>query len=271
MKHLKILQLGLLITLTSSTGFAADSKPQPSPSPSASPDAASMEPSLGGEQVNVDAIREKYWARGDESELGVVQNRAYSKSHKFEFGVFTSLLSTDPLLSATALGMHAGYHFNEYFALQLMGWRTYTSTNSNFAAINSTILGEGGIPIVPASNYQRGWYEAELSASILYGKLSLIGKSIIYYDLHFILGGGVMLTETGNDIAPVVGIGQSIYLTKTISLRTDYRLIPYNESLLIKDGIAAPLGTVNPNSRTNYTSAVTLGIDFLVDFGGAKK
>ena len=222
--------------------------------------------------MNVDAIREKYYARGDENELGVVQNRAYSKAHKFEFGVLASLLTTDPLLSATGFGAHLGYHFSEYFALQLLGWKTFTGTNSTFDAIQSTIFSRGGTPIVPASNYQRGWYEAELSASILYGKLSLIGKSIIYYDLHFILGGGVMLTETGNDIAPVVGIGQSIYLSKQVSLRTDYRLIPYSENLLIKDG-SSVTGTVNASGRTNYTNAITFGIDILFDpftKGGAK-
>jgi len=81
-----------------------------------------------------------------------------------------------------------------------------------------------------------------------------------------------MLTETGNDIAPVVGIGQSIYLSKQVSLRTDYRLIPYSENLLIKDG-SSVTGTVNASGRTNYTNAITFGIDILFDpftKGGAK-
>ncbi|HTL13265.1 MAG TPA: hypothetical protein VL588_12295, partial [Bdellovibrionota bacterium] len=32
--------------------------------------------------VAVDSIKEKYWARGDQTEIGVVQNRMYSKTHK---------------------------------------------------------------------------------------------------------------------------------------------------------------------------------------------
>src|SRR4051812_5711745 len=77
------------------------------------------------EKVNVESIKEKYWARGDESELGVVQNRLYSKEHKFEFGVFGGSVSTDPFLSVHALGASMAYHFTEYFAAQIEGWHDF--------------------------------------------------------------------------------------------------------------------------------------------------
>ena len=32
------------------------------------------------EKVDVDQIRRRYWARGDETEMGVVQNQTYSES-----------------------------------------------------------------------------------------------------------------------------------------------------------------------------------------------
>jgi len=126
---LSILQMSLFllhVAISPQLIFAADSnisnKKSAPKSDSLSGDApkAEAEPSLGGEQVNVDAIREKYYARGDENELGVVQNRAYSKAHKFEFGVLASLLTTDPLLSATGFGAHLGYHFSECWGGKLL-------------------------------------------------------------------------------------------------------------------------------------------------------
>src|SRR5262245_10788021 len=56
-----------------------------------------------GERVNVENIKQKYWARGDESELGVVQNRLYSKANKLELSLLGGILSTDPFLSVKAL------------------------------------------------------------------------------------------------------------------------------------------------------------------------
>src|SRR5476649_915658 len=56
------------------------------------------------EHVNVENIKSKYWARGDESELGVVQNRLYSKEHKIEVGVFGGVVATDPFLQVNSVG-----------------------------------------------------------------------------------------------------------------------------------------------------------------------
>src|SRR5882724_4686107 len=93
----------------------ADDKSKQGPAAGA-PSEPSLQPSDNGqgERVNVENIKQKYWARGDESELGVVQNRLYSKAGKFELALFGGLLSTDPFLNVTALGGSLGYHFSEY-------------------------------------------------------------------------------------------------------------------------------------------------------------
>jgi len=85
----------------------------------------------------------------------------------------------------------------------------------------------------------------------------------------FLAGAGVMLTQTGNDLAPSLGIGQSIYLTKNLAVRVDYRLMGYQENLLYKANPAVA-GQINPNSRINFTNVVSIGFDIL--FGpGSKK
>jgi outer membrane beta-barrel protein len=238
-----------------------DKKAQPSPeaAPSAA-DAKAASASDESEKVNVENIKEKYWARGDESELGVVQNRLYSKQQKWELGVFGGFLTSDPFLAVKSAGASVGFHFSEVWGLHVMGWKAFSSPSSALDALR-----EGG---KEANTNPPGWYAgSEVSASILYGKLSLLGKKIIYYDLHLLGGAGVTNTESGTYLTPSLGLGQQIYINKFTSLKLDYRLMYYNETIHEKY-ITAKLGQ-EAGQRANWTNSITLGISFLI--GGDSK
>ncbi|OFZ22383.1 MAG: hypothetical protein A2X94_00095 [Bdellovibrionales bacterium GWB1_55_8] len=214
------------------------------------------------EKVNVDSIREKYWARGNESELGVVQNRLYSKERKIELGLFGGMLTSDPFLTVRSTGFSAGFHFSEYLSAHLLWWRAYWSPS---AALNTFQEKMGATTNFNAPLY---FYGAEGNASLLYGKLSLIGKAIIYYDMHLTGGLGVTGTESGKYITPLFGLGQKIYLSQGSSLRLDYRVMPFSEEILEKV-VTNQLGT-SKGFRTNWTHAVSLGVTFLFSTGGSQ-
>lgn len=225
------------------------------------------------EQINVDAIKEKYWARGDESELGVVQNRLYSKENKFEIGAFTGFVSNDPFLSITSLGGSVGYHFTETLGLHIIGWKPRVGPSAAFKGFQQVIQDTGGVPAVPSTNEPRYYAGAEGSASILYGKLSLVGKAIIYYDFHLLGAVGVTGTESGRSITPSAGLGQKVFLSKHAAFRVDYRAMRYKETLLKKQAsadLAAPPTIGQPiGDRINWTHSITLGFEFL--FGGGQQ
>lgn len=211
------------------------------------------------EPVNVDIIKEKYWARGDESELGVVQNRAYSKEHRFELGVLQGIISSDPFLSVRHTGGSIGFHFSEYFSAHLFGWKDHVTSSSALKTFEELLQATTN------NNPPRFFLGGECSASVLYGKLSLMGWAIIYYDLHLLGGGGVTATDSGNYLTPSVGVGQQIYLAKWLSLRVDYRLQRYDEKIVEKV-ITSKLNQV-VGVRTNWTNAVSLGISFFLNGG----
>jgi outer membrane beta-barrel protein len=224
-----------------------------------------------GERLNVDSIKEKYWARGDEAELGVVQNRTYSKKRKLEFSLLGGTLMTDPFLNVKTLGGTIGFHFSEYLSAHIVGWKSYVSGSGAYERFQEVIQEKVGVPAVPATNNPLWYLGGEAVGSLLYGKLSVLGKSIIYFDLHMLGGLGQTVTETGRNFTQHVGIGQKIYLSKTTSLRFDYRAMHFNELLVNKKASAdkatpptldAPIG-----NRTNWTHAITLGIDILFGFG----
>lgn len=208
------------------------------------------------ETVDVEGIKEKYWARGDESELGVVQNRLYTKERKFQLGAFGGILNSDPFLSVRSIGASFGFHFSEYLAVQLQGWKSFASPSSALKTFEST---RGA---TTNTNNPKGYFGAEGALSLVYGKLSLFGQRILYYDLHLLGGLGASVTETGTYLTPHLGLGQQIYLSRSLALRLDYRLMAYGEDIKEKV-IPTKIGQV-VGHRTNWTNAVTLGVTYLI-------
>jgi outer membrane beta-barrel protein len=245
--------------------FASESlAAQPSPTPAAS-SAPTQGDTINAERVNTDAIKEKYWARGDESEIGVVQNRLYSKANKIEFQIMGTLINSDPFVSTYALGGRLGYHMNEYFSVHALAWKSWASPSSTQTNLQST-KPDNEIGTALNTDYAKSYYGGEFQASLLYGKLSLVGKSIIYYDLHFLAGLGVTGTESGNNFTQHVGVGQQFFLSKRTSIIVDYRIMHYRDTLLDKIDVADfgnPVGT-----RSNWTNAISIGVGFL--FGSGK-
>lgn len=212
------------------------------------------------DRVDVEQIKEKYWARGEESELGVVQNRLYSKARRFELGVIGGMTSTDPFVSVKTLGATFGFHFNEYFSAHAIGWKSFSSSSSALEVLEASGKRTN---TNPPSSFMGG----EGRASLIYGKLSLLGKSIIYYDFHLLAGAGVTRAEAGSYFTPYAGLGQQIYLSNHLSLLIDYRVMRYTERAKEKV-LPSRLGQLG-DPRVNWSHNLSLGISLL--FGGGSK
>lgn len=209
----------------------------------------------GAERVDVNIIKKKYWAKGDQAELGVVQNRIYTKNKKFQIGLLAGISYSDPFLSIKTGGFTFGYHFNEFWGVNLIAMKTVVSNSSALTTF------EENRGATANTNKPRYFVGAETTFSLLYGKLSVLGKSIIYYDFHLIGGLGLTDTESGKYMTPMAGLGQRFYLSRRISLRVDYRLMYYKETILEKE-ITTKLGQA-VGDRGNFTNSITLGIDYL--------
>lgn len=233
------------LSLLASTTLRAQDAPKEAPKPN----------DEDAQKVNVDQVKEKYWARGDESEIGVVQNRLYSKAHKWELGLMGGVTSTDPFLSVKTYGLGLGFHFNEYFSAHALYWKSsVSSSNAN------DVLEAGGKKA--NTNKPSDYMGAEARASLLYGKLSLVGRHIIYYDFHFLGGVGETNTETGRYLTPHGGLGQQFFLSKRASFNIDYRVMKYNDRAYEKT-ITSKLGTLT-TERTNWTHNISIGVSFFI-------
>jgi outer membrane beta-barrel protein len=165
------------------------------------------------------------------------------------------------------LGGRLGYHLNEYFSVHALAWKSWaspSSTQNNLTANKPT----NEIGTALNTDYANSYYGGEFQASLLYGKLSLVGKSIIYYDLHFLAGLGITGTESGNNFTQHVGVGQQFFLSKKTSIVVDYRIMHYQDTLLNKitpQGFGTPIAG---DVRSNWTNAISIGVGFL--FGSGK-
>jgi outer membrane beta-barrel protein len=222
--------------------YSDDTTPPPTQTPTA--------------RLPVDKMKEKYWNKGNEDmEVRVVQNRLYSKAHTFELGLFVGSIATDPFLSVKNYGASLGYHLSDYFGIVLLGWKDSVQPSSAL-----TLLQGPPTNTTANTNDPNYFIGGELDFVPLYGKLSLVGKSIIYFDTHLDLGCGDTSTETGKYITPFVGIGEQIYLNGWSSLMLDYRLAGYHEQLVQKTagpGQGSVLG-----GRTTLNDVITVGVSF---------
>jgi outer membrane beta-barrel protein len=195
------------------------------------------------------------WLFDEDKKARVVQSRVYIKSHKLNLGSAYGLINNDPFLTTTTWMGWAGFNFNEYIAINVGYWRVW---NTASPSLNTLVQYSGsGANNNPIQSILSG----ELALSLLYGKLTILGKSILHYDMHLLGGAGEIRANNGKGIAPMLGVGQQIFLSRFFSLRVDYRLYRFQESIVQLYGFGAgqTLGT-----RTNYTGVLTMGINLLV-------
>ncbi len=232
------------------------------PSASAA-DRRTAAPTVGGgdpERLNVEGIKQKYWAQGDDTQMSVVQNRTYSKAGKIALGVNIGNFNVDPFLNVKSVGGFVGFHFNEYLGVNLIGAKYFSSFSSAYDAF--VVAASVG------SNYNKPQHflGAEAEWSLLYGKLSLLGKMILYFDLHFLGGAGFTKTENGTYLTPWLGVGQQVYINQTTALRFDYRLMYYRETILQRNRDV--INNKNPGdfikTRGAYSDSIQVGIQFLL-------
>lgn len=251
----RALSLSLLALFTLASAQAGERSK--SATKKSAPTAAPADTADQAEQLNVEKIKEKYWAKGDENAMGVVQNRLYSKSNRIQFGFFFGAVNNDPFLSINNWGFNLTYHLSEYWGLALLYWKDMAKSSQALTTLEA-------IPPGNTTSTNPPYYFVGIEAlySVLYGKLSVLGKAIIYYDMHVAAGGGMTFTEGGNYITPMVGVGQRFFLDNHWSLRFDYRFQLYRETLYEKQ-IGNPSYGQPVMQRNNMGHIILLGVDFM--------
>lgn len=214
---------------------------------------ASTSPS--NKKVDVESIKKQYWRQGEE--VDVVQNRLYSKKGRMQIGLGYGFQSSDPFLDVNSYNFNLGFHFNEYISVHALYWKenSQPSRALEFLERDTSATANTNIP---------SWYTGgELGFSLIYGKLSLFGARILYFDMMALAGTGITKTESGSNLTLHAGFNQQIYLSQHFAFLFQYRLMHYKEDILNKNTASTvPIGTKIDN-RSNFTTAINVGISVL--------
>jgi outer membrane beta-barrel protein len=203
------------------------------------------------EEVDVAKVKEKYWAQGKESELGVVQNRRFASEGHWEADLFTGTMATDPFYSVSRVGGSLGYHLGPTLSVHAIGWKSSATDSDAYHQLRTEAPNADLYRNAP-----KAFYGLQANTELLYGKAALFGKMILYVDIFALAGAGMTSTESGSYLTPFVGIGQKIRLTDFALLHLDYRVMRFDETVRNSTGAT--------RSRTNWSDALTLGLGILL-------
>lgn len=216
-------------------------------------DAPTTPPPSSGKKVQVKQLKEQYWSETEEAD--VVQNRLYGKKNRVELSLFGGKISSDPFLTVKNFGGSLGYHFNESVSLHLVGWKAIVSGSDALETL------EKEQDTTANTNKPKSYLGLEGDYSFIYGKLSLLGKTILYFDMLGLVGLGSTSTENGSALSAYLGLSQRIFLSKGVALRLDYRLMHYKEKIIGREDTNK--GDVL-DQRSNWSDVITVGFSFFI-------
>ncbi len=213
-------------------------------------------PAAGAQRLDVDGLKEKYWSSETSSDVRVIQNRTYTKELKISLAPHFTTLSADPFQDIIGAGASLGFNPTEYLGIHAFySWFHPTSSAAARAFLTAATFGANSNPV-------RHLIGGELAWSLLYGKLSLLGKAILHFDLYTHAGGGYLFTDNGNTVAPWAGLGQQLFLTKWLTLKVDYRFMYWRENVVNRSTPSVEVGAVI-GQRNVFANMFTFGLNLL--------
>jgi outer membrane beta-barrel protein len=152
------------------------------------------------------------------NEISVIQKRFLPKTERFEiFGALTNVVN-DPWFNLVGMDLRFGYHFTEAWSLELQGISVQSSSRESAKALREK-HGVGTESLVSVKGY------TGLSAvwTPIYGKMGMLDKKIVPFDMYFALGGGSTQLESGTGGTTIhLGTGQVFALSKAWGFRWDF-------------------------------------------------
>lgn len=202
------------------------------------------------ERIDVQSMKRRYWTVGNEDLMDVVQNRLYTKKGRLEAGLRYGFWSDDPFQTQKTTALSLGYHVNEFISVHGFYGAISASNSGAYTDAQAALRLAGTSLLDPVVNPGKSVMGIEARGSLIYGKLSILGKSIAYYDLNVALGLSQHKATVGSSTGYFGGFGQQFYLNRTVFVTVDYRILFHT------DAFNAPPKT----SRALTTNWIQLGV-----------
>lgn len=174
--------IGVVIAIAlSSTANAQSKKAKPAPAPQPAVTAPATPAPKGDDKVDISDLESKYWAPKD-TDFSVVQNRTYSKEHRWLVAPQWGTPINDPYSEGNIFGATVNYFWSERMGVQATYLKADLKNNdaTNDIGKLSTVSGAA-----PDHGKLTGYYGVGYNIVPFYAKMSFWGKRIIYFDMAF--------------------------------------------------------------------------------------
>lgn len=170
---------------------------------------------------------ELFW--GKRREVKVVQKRAVEKDGRFEITPAFGIIPNDDFIVYYPVGLRAGYHISEAFAVELSAMYGLDSDSGLSAFLHEEV----GLRRAELQETLSLYYNVSLLWAPIYGKISLLGLKLAHFETFIGLGVGAVHTKEipegnpdGNDVikpAANTVLGFRWFITDWMNVRTEYR------------------------------------------------
>ena len=211
--------------------FAEDAKP------AVSAKSATADSKADSDKLDLKQLEDKYWAAKD-NDFSVVQNRTYTKANRWFLSGSYGTLINDPYSTARMNNFAAGYYFSERWGIEL----AHESGNLVDGPSVNQLKSSNGV--TPNYNKFLDYTSINFMWVPMYAKMSVLEKSIWYFDLQFAAGIGMMdyqnqITSAYSEGGPVnktaVGLNldvtANVFFSKNWAFRVDMKNKFTSESL----------------------------------------
>ena len=148
-----------------------------------------------------------------------VQRKAFLKKKRVEIFPFFAMNLNDPFYQHFLAGASLSFHMVDSFALELKGGAVLGTVNQD--AVKLVRVNEGAIcEDCPQLKYHA---DVNMGWSPIYGKISLLGESIVHFDTYFSAGGGIFGTDSGANPSVNFGVGQRYFFNDWLVGRVELR------------------------------------------------
>ncbi len=175
------------------------------------------------DKLDIQKLEQKYWAAKDD-DFSVVQNRKYSKAQRFYVSGAAGTPVNDPFSDGTYLGLSFGYYFNERWGVEA------SYNHANFKENDATTQFQTQYMNSPDFNTITSTYFLTGTFVPFYAKMSVLDKTIIYFDMGINLGVGMNNyqiekntgAESKSSPALKLGVFQQIFFSEHFAIRADF-------------------------------------------------
>ena len=218
-----------------------------------------------GDKLDIKDLEQKYWAPKD-TDFSVVQNRTYAKEKKFVLTAGVGFLINDSFSEGESYGLTGNYFFSERSGVQFDIYRVSSRDNDTTRAFTSEqAVSDAGIQ--PNHGKVKGFYDVGYTWVPFYGKVSLLGRRIIYMDLALTPTIGLLEYEQqlddGNEKQTAFAFGldvtQYFFIAEGFAVRADLRNKWYSEDVRnYQDGSSV-------TNQLTHDLQITFGVTYYFD------